>query len=416
MRVLDVRWARLAVAAGAIVGSALVSSVAVAADDSPPTEPPVAATPDLASTEVEQHSDDVTIVTPPGTPFEDIAVIEIAAPVPDVVGPGTVDPTVVEPTAAGAGEEPADESVAPPVSDPAAVTSLDTETVGMGSQDEAASEGEGEHGSDHEGGSGGQGNPYQMTFTVVWYDADGQQITTLDVILSPEVLSQFELSATSRTGKGKVTSATCTYPEGGTVLRCQFDNPGHGSGSDGLIIPARPTATYTVSVDPMAGWTISGANGDAYSARNLCPRGSGGGHEEGGHEEGGHEEGGHEEGGHEEGGHEEGGHEEGGHEEGGHEKGGNEEGGNEGGGVPCVHTVVMRQIASTPEPPPPPPTVPPAQDSGVVPPAPGQVVQSLAGLPRSLPATGSSTSMILLAAGVLVIMGSALAGLTRRPS
>jgi LPXTG-motif cell wall-anchored protein len=154
----------------------------------------------------------------------------------------------------------------------------------------------------------------------------------------------------------------------------------------------------------MKGWTISGANDGAYSARNLCPRGDGGGHEEGGHEEGGHEEGGHEEGG---------------HEEGGNKKGGNEEGGHEGGGVPCVHTVVMRQIAPPPDPPPPPtepPTVPPAQDSGVVPPAPGQVVQSFAGLPRSLPATGGSTSMILLAAGVLVIMGSALAGLTRRPS
>jgi LPXTG-motif cell wall-anchored protein len=396
----------------------------VAADDSPPTEPPVAATPDLASTEVEQHSDDVTIVTPPGTPFEDIAVIEIAAPVPDVVGPGTVDPTVVEPTAAGAGEEPADESVAPPVSDPAAVTSLDTETVGTGSQDEAASEGEGEHGSGHEGGSGGQGNPYQMTFTVVWYDADGQQITTLDVILSPEVLSQFELSATSRTGKGKVTSATCTYPEGGTVLRCQFDNPGHGSGSDGLIIPARPTATYTVSVDPITGWTISGANGDAYSARNLCPRGSGGGHEEGGHEEGGHEEGGHEEGGHEEGGHEEGGHEEGGHEEGGHE-----EGGHEGGSVPCVHIVVMRQVPLITPPPPTQPPAAPAPESGVVPAVttpvattttapsePEPAAQSFATAPSSLPATGGSISMIVFAAGVLLAMGSALAGLTRRTS
>ena len=124
-----------------------------------------------------------------------------------------------------------------------------------------------------------------MTFTVVWYDADGTQITALDVVLPPEVLAQFELSAASQTGKGKTTSATCTYPDGGTVLRCEFHNPGHGSGTDGLIVPARPTATYAVTVDwPVDGWTITGADGDGYSARDLCPRGGegGGGHEEGG--------------------------------------------------------------------------------------------------------------------------------------
>ncbi len=77
------------------------------------------------------------------------------------------------------------------------------------------------------------------------------------------------------------------------MLRCEFHNPGHGSGTDGLIVPARPTATYAVTVDwPVDGWTISGADGDGYSARDLCPRGGDGGHEEGGGHEAGGEEGG----------------------------------------------------------------------------------------------------------------------------
>jgi hypothetical protein len=414
MRVLDVRWVRLAIAAGAIVGSALVSSVAVAADESPPPEPPATPSADVSSIEVEQNGADVIVVDPsPGTPLEEIAVIEIVAPDPEVIGSGTVDPTVVEPVAPTDGEESADEPIAMTASEPASATSLAMETIEAES-DEGE---EGEHGSDHEGGSGGEGSPYHMTFTVVWYDADGKQITTLDATLTAEVLAQFGLSASSQTGKGNVTSATCTYPDGSLVLRCEFDNPGHGSGSDGMIIPARPMATYTVTVDEIAGWTISGAGDDPYSARDLCPRGGEGGHEEGGHEEGGHEEGGHDAAALEEGGHEEGGHEEGGHEEGGHE----------GGSVPCVHIVEMHRVE-----PPPPPTQPPAApapESGVVPAVttpvattttapsePEPAAQSFATAPSSLPATGGSIAMIVFAAGVLLAMGSALAGLTRRTS
>ena len=430
MRAVDVRWIRLAVAAGAIVGSALVSSVAVATDETASTEPPPTTLADVASIDADPDGADVIVVDPPpDAPFEDIAVIEIVAPETGAVGLDAIEPAIVESmvdTAASVDESP----VAP--------SSEVMPLVATEATDPAAVEPE-EPGSEHEGGSGGQGNPYRMTFEVIWFDAGNQQITALDVVVPSEVLAQFELSATSQTGKGKITSATCTYPDGGTVLRCEFHNPGHGSGSDGLVIPARPTATYTVTVGPVEGWTISGADDEDYSARDLYPRGDeggSGGHESGGGESGGHESGG-ESGGGESGGHESGG-ESGGGESGGHESGGEsgsgESGGDEGGGVPCVHRVLMRQVApvTPPPPPPPPPSAPeppaasPAPDSGVVPPvvtsspvtptASAPVVESAAAAPSALPVTGGSISMILLIAGMLVIMGSALAGLTRRTS
>jgi hypothetical protein len=421
MRILDVRWVRLAIAAGAIAGSALVSSVAVAADESPPTEPPVTTTSDIASIEVDQSSADVIVVAPPpDSPIADGAVIEIVTPDPEVNGPGTVEPPVVEPMAVLDGEESADGLIAMTLSEPAAEASLNTDMM------KSHEEEEGEGKPDHPGGSGGEGNPYHMTFTVVWEDADGNKITTVDVILTPEVLREFELSATSQTGKGMVTSATCTYPDGDMVLRCEFDNPGHGSGSDGMIIPARPTATYTVTVEQIEGWTIvKGANDDAYSARDLC--------REGGHKGGGDDS---EPGGQKPGDHEDESPDEGG-KPGGQVQGvggEDDEGGDEGGGVPCVHTVVMRQVEPSTPPPPTQPPASPTPESGVVAPVatptatttttttappepePEPAAQSFATAPSSLPTTGGSISMIVLAGGVLVAMGSALAGLTRRTS
>ncbi len=238
----------------------------------------------------------------------------------------------------------------------------------------------------HEGGSGGQGNPYRMTFTVVWLDPNGTPIDDLDAVL-PDYWRDFELVAISTTGKSMTTSATCTYPDGSDVLQCVFENRGHGLVTDGLIIPARPTATYTVTVNwPTTGWTIDGANADSYSARDLCPRGGGG--EEGG---GGHE-------------------------------GGGEEGG---GAVYCEHVVELQQIPMAVVP----PTVPPAvePEAGaippvvtppvVTPPAATQTQPAVASAaPRSLPATGSSSSMILLIAALLVAIGSVAAGVTRRTS
>jgi LPXTG-motif cell wall-anchored protein len=255
-----------------------------------------------------------------------------------------------------------------------------------------------------------------MTFTVEWHDSDGNQITEFDVMVPPELLAQFELLATSRTGKGNnETSATCTYPDGEPVLRCIYE--GHGkSGSDALIIPAKQDARYTVSVAwPVTGWTVTGADPEQeYKARKTCGVESGGDHGTGGGHEPGSEP-------------EAAGLEGNGDDSDGHGSGGQGSGGHGGGGVSCVHTVVMRQVASLPPAPSPPapepPAAPPTQESGVVPPAvtppatpTAPEMQSLAATPRSLPATGGSVSVILLIGGVLITMGSALAGLTRRTS
>jgi hypothetical protein len=274
-----------------------------------------------------------------------------------------------------------------------------------------------------------------MTFTVIWLDPDGTPIAVLDAAFPGiDWRSMFELSAASETGKGMPTSATCTYPDGSEVLRCVFDNPGHGSGADGLIVPARPTATYTVTVTwpPPPDWTIENANGGPYFARDLCPRGggeSGGGHEGGGSEE---EGGGHEPGGSEA---EAGGHEPGGGEEG---SGGHESGGSGGGrGVPCEHTVVLRQQAAAVVPPTVPPVVEPEQEAlppavptppevealppAVAPPVaapinPASAIAPTATAPQSLPTTGTSISMILLIAALLIAIGSVAAVLPRRTS
>ncbi len=180
MRAFDGRLVRLAVVAGAIVGSALVSSVAVATDESLPIEPSPTAPSDVASIDGDQHDPDVIVVdSPPGTPIEDIAVIEIVVPAPEVV---ELEPTGVETVAAAADPSASvDESTVTPTVPP--VTAVSPEPMPadlLEATDPVAVEPE-EPGGAHEGGSGGEGTPYRMTFTVVWFDADGKQITALDV-------------------------------------------------------------------------------------------------------------------------------------------------------------------------------------------------------------------------------------------
>ena len=472
MRRFDVRWVPLMIAAGAFVGSALVSSVAEANDEPPPTDQaelvlePVAAAPappspsptDPAPTDpsptdeagvdaidVGQGDEETVSGEATDPPFDDIAVIEMVMPETDTPDSGATVETDTDTdtdTDTEADTDTATEATDDPVaaadssdptfaetSDGAAALSdhaapIDVLALDMSPTTEEPEDGHG----DHEGGSGGQGNPYRMTFSVIWLDQSGNPIAELDATFATiDWRELFVLSAASQTGKGMPTSATCTYPEGSDVLRCVFDNPGHGSGADGLIVPARPTASYTVTVTwpSLPDWSIQNANGGPYLARDLCPRegdGSGGGHESGGsgEEGGGHESGG---GGEEGGGHESGGS---GEEGGGHESGG-------GRGVSCEHVVVLQQQAVAIVPPvvePEPEVLPPVEapaapvvepEAQPLPPVetttatePAGAVASAAAAPRSLPSTGSSISTVILIAILLIVIGSAAAVLPRR--
>ena len=292
MRRFDVRWVPLMIAAGAFVGSALVSSVAVANDEppmidqpelvvEPAAEAPAPAIPspsDEESTDtidIGQGDEDIVSGEAPDPSFDDIVVVEMVMPDAETAG-DTAAPDD-EPTADTAPPDPEMEAAAAETTLAETASAMATPVdpaapIGepeLGTPPVAEEPGEG-HEEGHEGGSGGQGNPYRMTFTVIWLDPDGTPIAVLDAAFPGiDWRSMFELSAASETGKGMPTSATCTYPDGSEVLRCVFDNPGHGSGADGLIVPARPTATYTVTVTwPLPpDWTIENANGGPYFAR-----------------------------------------------------------------------------------------------------------------------------------------------------
>ena len=245
----------------------------------------------------------------------------------------------------------------------------------------------------HDGGEGGQqgeGNPYRMTFSVDWRSDDGTPIAVLDNVLPDDWRTVFELTGASRTGRNQPTSALCTY-ESGDQLVCEFDNPGHRSSADGMIVPARPTATYTVTVewkDP--DWTIDGANAGPYSARDLCPRGGHGGGHDGGHDTG-HEDG----------------------HDSGHESLTEGEDGQGGDTFLCEHVVVIQQIAVvTPEPEP--PTEPGAPDTDEAQAALSPVAPASTPTPRTLPATGSSISLMLAIGTALAAAGVGLALITRR--
>jgi LPXTG-motif cell wall-anchored protein len=253
-------------------------------------------------------------------------------------------------------------------------------------------------GDDHTGGTGGEhsggsgtGNPYRMTFEVSWQLPDDSTIPVLDRPTNWRTL--FDLAAASATGGGKPTSAHCTYPPGSSVLVCEFQNPGeHESVTDGMIVPAKPTATYSVTVLwPTSGWTIEGANAGPYSARDLCPsggQGDGGGHDSG-HGEA------------------------------------LEAEVVEGDGTVCVHTVVMRRGEVTPEPPPvePPdnevPEAVPPQSPTPAPPVAAPTTPAVENLPvavtpRALPATGNTATTTLMIGTIVLALGGCLSVLARR--
>jgi len=424
------RWIRLTAVTAVVVGAGLVSSAAPAtAGERSTSDPPV--------------EDPVPVESP--VPDQPVVVDLLVDPAPDVPSPDSepaaleepaADPITVERTAEPAPEiepEPTgpssqevigdeaepDESEQPEAAQTqtgdvdvvAAQASLER-TLGpavaaIQPPQEVTEQDDSSHDdSSHEGGSGGNGNPYRMTFAVLWYTASGEPILEL----LPEWRTWFELAASSQTGSGKPTSATCAYAEGSDVLTCEFDNRGHSGIDDGMVVPARPGATYTVMVpeNPEA-WTNVNANGGRYSARDLCPRG---GSSDGGHSGGpgdGHDSG----------------HESAvaGLEGDTHDE---HEGGSGGGDKAffCEHVVEMHQLAVVL-----PPTDPPIEEEGESPTPPepsvsppdtespvGAVrptVAAAASTPRTLPATGSTVSLMLVVGGLLVAAGAALTATTR---
>lgn len=168
-----------------------------------------------------------------------------------------------------------------------------------------------------------------------------------------------------------------------------------------MIVPGKPTATYSVTVLwPVSGWTIEGANDGPYSARDLCPRG---GHDDDSGQDGGHDSG---------------------HVE------TLEAEPPDGGGSICVHTVVMRKSPVIPVPPPvePPAQVPPVVEvPAAVPPqsqtpappeaaptTPVAEVLPATATPRALPATGNTATTTLMIGAIILGLGACLYVLARR--
>ena len=228
-----------------------------------------------------------------------------------------------------------------------------------------------------------------MTFVVSWRLPDDSTIPVLDDVLPTDWRTVFDLAAASETGGGKPTSAHCTYPPGSTELVCEFENPGkHSSVTDGMIVPAKPSATYSVTVLwPATDWTIDGANAGPYSARSLCPRGGHGNGDAHGET--------------------------------------HEVAALESEGSTCLHTVVMRQAPVTPDPPaadPPagevPPVEPPQSQTPVppevAPTTPAVEVLAVPVTPRTLPATGNTAATTLMIGSIIFGLGSCLSVLARR--
>ncbi len=393
----DVRRLRLAVVTGALAGAALVSPTVAAPDEPPPVETSEAPAVDPVAEEPPGPSDH-----DPSEPADPEAVV-VAASADLLIGDAAVIEMVIV--------EPDTETPSVPAAEPIGPVDVNSEHE------------EGHGGSGTHSGSGGDGNPYLMTFEVVWSDPDGRPVGVLDAVLADGWRSSFELSADSETGRGMPTSATCAYPDGSDVLQCVFDNPGHREASDGLVVPARQTATYQVAVAWPATdhWTIDGV-GDSYSPRDLCPRGghdSGGGHDVpvGGPEvvEGQQGHGG-----------------QGGQGGDGGQGGQGGDGGDQVRTWTCVHTVVMRQMAVVVPRPEPPAVEPVVPQEPAVPVAPAVIdeptvpdsataespVETAAVVvtTRSLPATGNTVPVLLLLAGLLVAAGSTAVRLARPTS
>ena len=126
-------------------------------------------------------------------------------------------------------------------------------------------------------------HPTRMLFELHWLTHEGQPVAEpLDDLLPEGWRAVLRLDASSDKG-----TAVCTYPPGSDVLTCAYDNPGHED-APGLVVPARPTATYEVAVSGLPdGATADAAALGTFVGRDECPRGhdghggGGGGHDPG---------------------------------------------------------------------------------------------------------------------------------------
>ena len=344
----------------AVLGVAAGSSLAAAEET--PEDNPAETTGTAAAEEIPVEIPEETTGT---AAVEETMVIEVVVE----------SPPAHEPMAAPTADSPPDDSTA----------SIAPTSAPIDSQHEGDDAGEGDHGGNGSGEQG-EGNPYRMAFSVDWRSEAGRPIAVLDQVLADDWRTLFTLTAASQTGKNQPTAARCTYTESSNQLECEYDNPGHRSDADGMIVPARPTATYSVTVRwETPGWTVDGANAGPYSARDLCPRGGN----------------------------------DGGHDDGHDELTDVDDNGHSGKAFRCEHTVVIRAIqVAPPEPEPEPPTGPesatptPEQEQASLPP----VVMDLGSTAQMLPATGSPTSLMLAIGGVLSAIGAGLVLLARRIS
>ena len=406
------RFIRLAIVTATAAGVALASPAVVAADESEVIE----------AAPIGEDSDPPVVIVPTTEPLVIELIVEGEHPTestepPDgagseeSAGDGTTLMATEPPS--GQAEEPVDAEAMPTATDSepvdadpspmvAALETSTTEPHTGGTDDNHTGGTGGNHtggtGGEHSGG-GGTGDPYRITFEVSWRLPDDSIMAVLEV--PTDLRTIFDLAAASATGGGKPTSAHCTYPPDSSDLVCEFENPGkHSSVTDGLIVPGKKSATYTVTVLPITGWEIAGANAGPYSARDLdsCPpRGGHGGGHDSGHDSG-------------------------------HDETVEVAALEETGSV-CIHTVVVRKSAVIPAPPAvePPPQDPPASEVPAVEQAPSQTppaeatptppateVLPVTVTPRALPATGNTATTTLMIGTIILALGGGLLVLARR--
>ena len=363
------RFIRLAIVTATAAGVALASPVVAVADESEVIE----------AAPIGENSDPPVVTIPPTEPL----VIELI-----VKGDPLTDST--DPPEGAESEQLAEAEAIPTATDSEPVVT-DPNPMFSALQATSAEQHADEPGGEHSG-NGGTGDPYRITFEVSWRLPNDSVIAALEV--PTDLRTIFDLAAASATGGGKPTSAHCTYPPEGTDLVCEFENPGkHSSVTDGLIVPGKKSATYSVTVLPITGWEINGANAGPYSARDLdsCPPRGGGGHDSG------------------------------------HDSGHGETvevAALEETGSVCLHTVVMRQSPVSPEPPPvqdPPvsevPAEAPPQSQAppeATPTPPAVEALPVTVTPKALPATGNTATTTLMIGTVILALGGCLYMLARR--